>query len=215
MNRIGLFGGTFDPIHNGHLHIARAFAAELALDEVIVIPAGQPYHKTQRTYATADQRLDMVQLAIQSDTLFSASDYDLVHSGNTYTINTVSAFNKVFKKAQLWWLLGMDSFAQIHTWHRFHTLLNQVNIAVASRGNQETHQINSLVSAWQTTALHKMQNHPEGNNGGRFYALNAPFLPISSTDIRHQCQSGNIAAVQNKLPDAVVNYIIRHGLYLN
>ena len=109
--KIGLFGGTFDPIHQGHVHMALAFAAELALDSVILIPAGDPYHKEQPRTAAA-HRLAMVEAAIAEHPQLAVSDCDMVREGATYTVDTVQIFRQLFPQAQLWWLLGMDSLLQ-------------------------------------------------------------------------------------------------------
>lgn len=115
MKNIGLFGGTFDPIHNGHLHIARAFADEIGLDLVVFLPAGDPYHKDS-TRTPAQERLNMVELAIADEPKFAASDCDIVRDGATYTFDTVQIFRQQFPGAQLWWLMGSDSLMQLHTW---------------------------------------------------------------------------------------------------
>ena len=133
MNKLGLFGGSFDPIHNGHLHIARAFADELALDSVIFLPAGDPYHKNA-TSASAAQRLAMVEAAIESDSRFAASDVDMVRDGATYSVDTVQIFRQHFADAELWWLMGMDSLLQLHTWKNWRTFARLTHIAVAARG---------------------------------------------------------------------------------
>ena len=115
MKNIGLFGGTFDPIHNGHLHIACAFADEIGLDLVVFLPAGDPYHKDS-TRTPAQERLNMVELAIADEPKFAASDCDIVRDGATYTFDTVQIFRQQFPGAQLWWLMGSDSLMQLHTW---------------------------------------------------------------------------------------------------
>ena len=132
MKNIGLFGGTFDPIHNGHLHIARAFADEIGLDLVVFLPAGDPYHKDS-TRTPAQERLNMVELAIADEPKFAASDCDIVRDGATYTFDTVQIFRQQFPGAQLWWLMGSDSLMQLHTWKKWQTLVRQTHIAIAMR----------------------------------------------------------------------------------
>ncbi|WP_153717103.1 nicotinate (nicotinamide) nucleotide adenylyltransferase, partial [Eikenella corrodens] len=132
MPRIGLFGGTFDPIHNGHLHIARSFADELNLESVILLPAGDPYHKTTPRTA-AHHRLAMAEIAAQADSSLAVSDCDIVRQGATYTHDTVQIFRQHFPAAELWLLIGMDSLLQLHTWHRWQNLVRQCRIAAAPR----------------------------------------------------------------------------------
>lgn len=213
MKRIGLFGGTFDPIHNGHLHIARAFADELALDSVVFIPAGDPYHKAQPTTTPAQHRLHMVELAITEEPRFAVSDCDILREGATYTFDTVSIFRQAYPQAQLWWLMGMDSLVHIHTWHHYQALLRQVNLAVAQRGNANVGMAAADVQRWLPEALDKAQQQPEGIDGGRIHWLNAVFLPVSATEIRKQWQAQQTATVGQSVPDKVVNYFIRNHLY--
>ncbi|EOF8717004.1 nicotinate (nicotinamide) nucleotide adenylyltransferase, partial [Neisseria gonorrhoeae] len=130
MKKIGLFGGTFDPIHNGHFHIARAFADEIGLDAVVFLPAGGPYHKDAASASAAD-RLAMVELATAEDARFAVSDCDIVRESATYTFDTVQIFRRQFPSAQLWWLMGSDSLLKLHTWKKWQLLVRETNIAVA------------------------------------------------------------------------------------
>lgn len=213
MKRIGLFGGTFDPIHNGHLHIARAFADELHLDSVVFIPAGNPYHKHQPTGTSAKQRLQIVEIAIAGEPQFAVSDCDIVREGPTYSLDTVSIFHQVYPQAQLWWLMGMDSLVHIHTWHGYRALLQQVNIAVAQRGEAVVAMADNAVQQWINTALHKAQQQPAGVDGGRLYRLQAAFLPVSATRIRQQWQAGQLDAVRHSMPEKVMDYLVQQRVY--
>ena len=170
MNKLGLFGGSFDPIHNGHLHIARAFADELALDSVIFLPAGDPYHKNA-TSASAAQRLAMVEAAIEGDSRFAASDVDMVRDGATYSVDTVQIFRQHFAGAELWWLMGMDSLLQLHTWKNWRTFARLTHIAVAARAGAArlagrgvaTGQPENLVCA---AVRHQFQRDSAAGGGG-------------------------------------------------
>ncbi|MDO5639970.1 MAG: nicotinate-nucleotide adenylyltransferase [Neisseria sp.] len=199
MKHIGLFGGTFDPIHNGHLHIARAFADELDLEMVVFLPAGDPYHKDS-AQTPAKHRLAMTEAAIADEPRFAVSDCDIVRDGATYTFDTVQIFRQQFPAAQLWWLLGMDSLLQLHTWKKWQTLVRQVNIAVAARKGDSLNQAPRELHGWLGEAL---QN-------GSLKLLNAPMYDISSSQIRRQLQQGR---PPEALPPAVANYIAKHGLY--
>lgn len=200
MNTIGLFGGTFNPIHNGHLHIARAFADELKPDSVIFLPAGDPYHKTQ-PQTPAKHRFAMVQAAIADETRFAVSDIDMVRDGATYTIDTVSIFRQHFPHAQLWWLLGMDSLLQLHTWKNWQTLVQQTNIAVAARDGTSLQQAPTALHSWIGEALQQ----------GSLKILTVPEYTISSTQLREALAKGQ--NVQKWLPESVINYIQQHQLY--
>ena len=190
MKNIGLFGGTFDPIHNGHLHIARAFADEIGLDTVVFLPAGDPYHKDP-SRAPAQDRLIMTELAI---------DCDIVRDGATYTFDTVQIFRQQFPAAQLWWLMGSDSLMKLHTWKKWQTLVRQTHIAVAMRQGDNLNQTPRELHAWLGEAL---QN-------GSVRILNAPLHNTSSTQIRQTLQSGRLS---DDLPPQVARYIREHKLY--
>ena len=199
MPRIGLFGGTFDPIHNGHLHIARSFADELDLESVILLPAGDPYHKTTPRTA-ANHRLAMAEIAAQADSRLAVSDCDIVRQGATYTHDTVQIFRQHFPAAELWLLIGMDSLLQLHTWHRWQNLVRQCRIAAASRPGSSLAQAPAPLQSWLAEAL------PQG----RLHILQAEPLPISSSQIRQQLAAEHTSP---DIPPAVLDYIRQHQLY--
>ena len=199
MPHIGLFGGTFDPIHNGHLHIARSFADELDLESVILLPAGDPYHKTAPRTA-AHHRLAMAEIAAQADSRLAVSDCDIVRQGATYTHDTVQIFRQHFPAAELWLLIGMDSLLQLHTWHRWQNLVRQCRIAAAPRPGSSLAQAPAPLQTWLAEAL------PQG----RLHILQAEPLPISSSQIRQQLAAEHTSP---DLPPAVLDYIRQHQLY--
>ena len=201
MKKIGLFGGTFDPVHNGHLHIARAFADELGLDIVVFLPAGDPYHKTQPARTPAKDRLAMVEAAIADEPRFAASDCDMVREGATYTFDTVEIFRQQFPAAELWCLLGMDSLMNLHTWHRWQGLVKNTRIAVAARAGDHIAQAPPALHEWIGSAL---QN-------GRLHLLQAGEYKVSSTAIRQIISCGDDTSAL--LDRRVANYIHHHQLY--
>lgn len=199
MEKIGLFGGTFDPIHNGHLHIARAFADEIGLDTVVFLPAGGPYHKDAAAASAAD-RLAMVELATAEDARFAVSDCDIVREGATYTFDTVQIFRRQFPSAQLWWLMGSDSLMKLHTWKKWQMLVRETNIAVALRQGGSLKHVPHQLHAWLGNAL----------QDGSVRILSAPMHNTSSTEIRR-----NLAGqgVSDGIPPAAARYIREHRLY--
>ncbi|ENT0684583.1 nicotinate (nicotinamide) nucleotide adenylyltransferase [Neisseria gonorrhoeae] len=199
MKKIGLFGGTFDPIHNGHFHIARAFADEIGLDAVVFLPAGGPYHKDAASASAAD-RLAMVELATAEDARFAVSDCDIVRESATYTFDTVQIFRQQFPSAQLWWLMGSDSLLKLHTWKKWQLLVRETNIAVAMRQGDSLHQTLRELHAWLGNAL----------QDGSVRILSAPMHNVSSTEIRRNLSA---AGVSDGIPPAAARYIRKHGLY--
>ncbi|MCF7520638.1 nicotinate-nucleotide adenylyltransferase [Neisseria sp. ZJ106] len=202
MKPIGLFGGTFDPVHNGHLNIAQAFADEIGLETVIFLPAGEPYHKTAAQTAAA-HRLAMVEAAVADYPQFAVSDCDIVRQGATYTFDTVQIFRQQFPNTPLWWLLGSDSLMKLHTWKRWETLVRQINIAVAMREGDSLNKTPAVLHSWLGGAL---QN-------GSVRILNTLLYPVSSTQIRSELQQGRFS--DGLIPPQVERYIRRHGLYQN
>lgn len=200
MNKLGLFGGSFDPIHNGHLHIARAFADELALDSVIFLPAGDPYHKNA-TSASAAQRLAMVEAAIEGDSRFAASDVDMVRDGATYSVDTVQIFRQHFADAELWWLMGMDSLLQLHTWKNWRTFARLTHIAVAARVGQSLNHAPRELQDWLGEALHN----------GSLKILSAPLWDVSSSEIRRRVKARE--SVDDCVPAGVARLMGEWGVY--
>ncbi|MDO4432970.1 MAG: nicotinate (nicotinamide) nucleotide adenylyltransferase [Alysiella sp.] len=200
MKNIGLFGGTFDPIHKGHLHIAQAFMQKVQPDTLVFLPAGNPYHKNT-PHVSASHRLAMLEIAIADEPKFAVSDLDIIREGATYAIDTVHIFRQHYPHAQLWYLMGMDSLLQLHTWKNWTTLVKQVHIAVATRPNQSFQKAPSQLHTWLGNALHD----------GSLLILDAHENPTSSTQIRTDIQTGKIP--HNMLPEKVAHYIQQHSLY--
>ena len=153
--RIGLFGGTFDPPHLGHTRIARAFADQLALDTVIFLPAGDPYHKTAPRAPAAD-RLAMTRAAAAADPRFAVSDLDIVRSGATYTADTVRIFRQRYPAAALWWLVGADSLAALpqplHHWTAQALADGSLRLLSASPDNISSTDIRGRLKTGKSTA---------------------------------------------------------------
>ena len=200
MNNIILFGGTFDPIHHGHLYLARAAAEQLNAMQTLFLPAGEPYHKTTpRT--PAEHRLAMATLAVESHPDFAVSDCDIVRSGATYTYDTVQIFKQLYPSAQLYWLLGSDSLLQLHTWHKWRDLVRHTRFAVAMRAGSGLAHTPRELQSWLGAAV---QN-------GEVVLLNTSPPDISSTQIRHTLATGG--DVSAWLPETVSEYIRQHQLY--
>ncbi|MDO4642082.1 MAG: nicotinate-nucleotide adenylyltransferase [Neisseria sp.] len=200
MKKLGLFGGTFDPIHNGHIHIARAFADELELETVVFLPAGDPYHKAP-SHTPAQQRLAMTELAVAEDERFAASDCDMVRDGPTYTFDTLQIFRQQFPQAKLYWLMGMDSLMNLHTWHRWPSLVRLADIAVAARSGDTLNRAPQALHAWIGEAL----------QAGSLHLLQAPLSEISATDIRAKVKAGQ--DIEGLVCREVAQYIRQHDLY--
>jgi nicotinate-nucleotide adenylyltransferase len=133
---LGLFGGTFDPVHFGHLRLATELSEAFHLEKVIFIPAGLPYHRGRDAHATSEQRLTMLKLATQRDARFDVDDREIKRSGNTYSYDTLAEIrHERGPETPLVFLAGTDAFAQIDTWHRWTELFDLAHFAVAVRAD--------------------------------------------------------------------------------
>lgn len=204
--RIGLFGGTFDPIHQGHISMAKAFADELQLQQVVFIPTGDSYHKTTQP-VSAEHRLNMVEIAIAQDERFAASDIDIVRKGATYTVDTLQILRQYFPQDELWWLMGMDSLLQMHTWHRYADIFKLTNIAVADRNGEKIQQVAPKMHQLLGDAL----SAPRSSSAGQLRLLQWSAEDISSTQIRDAIEHHQ--AIDAWVSKPVQDYIRTHGLY--
>ncbi len=200
--RIGLYGGSFDPIHLGHLSIARAVADELRLDEVIFLPSAQPPHKTNVRLTATEHRAEMVRLAIADNPIFSFSDYDLARPGPTFTIDTIKHFRKTCEPGtELFWIIGTDSLAELPTWHRIAEFVDLCQIVTAAR------QISEKIY-WDRFRPMLNERQIESLRRGM---LETPIVDISATDIRSRLLDGQ--QIREHVAQAVEQYILQHGLY--
>ncbi|MDC7698915.1 nicotinate-nucleotide adenylyltransferase [Vogesella indigofera] len=209
--RIGVFGGTFDPLHAAHLRLARAFRDELALDQVRLIPAGQPYHRDRAPHASAAQRLAMLDAALAEEAPGLVSDdREVRRPRHAYTVDTLQELrDELGDKAELWFLIGGDSLQQLHTWQRWPQLLQLANLAVALRPGFVAARLDPAVATlWQARQVSDFSNRTPS---GTIRALDLPPITLSATDIRQQLAAGQDCSAL--LPAAVLAYIRQHRLY--
>lgn len=192
--RIGLFGGSFDPVHNGHLALAQSALDHLKLDELRWIPAGLPWQKTEREPTPADHRAAMVRLAILGEPRFRIDEVELQRGGPSYTIDTVDALHAQRPEAEFFLVIGQDQYARLHTWHDWRALLSRVTIAVAARDGMVARAAPTLLSVWH-----------------RVEVLPMPEMPVSSTQLRAAVGRGE--DIRAWVPAPVARYIELHDLY--
>lgn len=199
---IGLIGGTFDPIHYGHLVIAEEARTTLNLNEMIFIPAGQPPHKSSQQRTPAHHRLAMVQLAIANNPHFSISRVEVDRQGPSYLVDTLRILQRhLGEQATLSFVIGWDSLADFHTWYDPDGILKQLThlVAVQRPGYVDNDRYNKQLE----TRLPGLSQ--------RLCVISAPQLEISSTDLRQRVAQGRPITYQT--PDAVKRYITEHNLY--
>ncbi len=189
--RAGLFGGSFDPVHNAHVALARSALQALQLDEVRWVPTGQPWQKL-RSITEAEHRVAMVQLAIADEPRFGLDRIELDHEGPSYTLDTVRALKAAQPHTEWVLVIGQDQYANLHTWRDWQSLLSLVVLAVANRPGELPQPHDDV------------QRHPH-----QVVPLN--MLDISATDIRQRVSRG--ADIRHLVPPEVARYIETHGLY--
>jgi nicotinate-nucleotide adenylyltransferase len=211
-----LFGGTFDPVHWGHLRVAQDTATALKLPEVRLIPSQHPVHR-DRPGASAVDRLAMLRLAVQNMPGLTADDCELVRTSASYTIVTLEAFRAVYPTRPLIWLIGVDAFLRIQSWHRANELFDFAHFVVLNRPGFATANVfsSAMSAVWQGRAttdatLLSRETH------GRIYLHTVAPQAVSATEIRNMIRSGSSdAALLPLLPAAVLSYIREHQLYLD
>ena len=192
--RVGLLGGTFDPVHNAHVALARAALEEMQLAEVRWIPAGQPWQKTAtRDVTPAVHRVAMVERAIAGEPRFVLDRIEVARAGPSVTLDTVRALKATDPSTRWTLIIGADQYATLHTWRDWQALLALVTLAVANRPG--------AVPPIDTAVLRH-----------RHRAVPLPMLDISSTDIRARVAAGQ--DISKLVPAAVASYIELQGLYL-
>jgi nicotinate-nucleotide adenylyltransferase len=198
--RIALFGGTFDPIHRGHLAIATAAADAFALDQVLFAPAARQPLKPEGTPTTFADRLAMVKLACTPHPGFIASEVDAPRADDSpnYTVDTVATLQRQMPSAKLFVLVGADSFLDLPRWHQADRLLKIVEWIVVSRPGFALPQL-------------PLKEFPEAAQHDRIHPLNSVHEDVSATELREHLQRGEDCS--NLLPTAVMQYIREHRLY--
>ena len=197
---VGILGGTFDPIHIGHLAAAEEARERLGLERVIFVPAGMPPHKRDDVVTGAEHRLEMVRLAIEGNDAFEASRVEIDRRGPSYTVDTVDELRRTRTGGQvpLTVILSAESFRGLPSWHEPERILTAARIAIVPRGG-----LAAPGRGW-------VEEHFPGL-AAHIVALDAPRLRLSATEIRARVAAGR--SIRYLVPDAVIRYIEDHELY--
>ena len=198
--KLGLIGGTFDPIHYGHLLIAQEAGWQLGLDRVLFIPAGDPPHKQDRRVTPARCRLEMTRLATGDNPLFEVSTLELDRQGLSYTADTLAQLRDLYRQqAELFFIIGADAAAELLTWYRPQRVLELARLVVAGRPGY------SLPFDQLQAGL------PDTRLAERLVRLEVPLTEIASRDLRHRVAQG--ISIRYLVPDQVAAYIEQEKLY--
>ncbi len=209
MRPIGIFGGTFDPIHYGHLRSAFEMLQALNFEEVLFIPCGDPPHRGV-TYATSEQRLRLVKLAIGGQDGFTADDRELRRGGLSYTVDTLESLRTEFPDRSLGLIVGMDAFLGLPGWHRWDEILNVAHIVVAHRPGWKAPDMGALGQIISEYGTHRVEDLHTAN-AGRVHIHAVTQLEIASTEIRDLIAEGRDPRFL--MPDAVRDEILNSGIY--
>lgn len=197
--KIGIMGGTFNPIHHGHLLLAETAFYQFELDEVLIMPTKNPYYKNLSNTATEEDRVNMVCLAIKDNNHFCLSKEELDRDGTTYTVETLQNLTAAHPDYQYYFIMGADSLYHIESWKEPVDILKMAVILVADRDGGTSSSLKSQIEY--------ITNKYDAN----IHLLEAPVLEISSHDIRRRVREGE--SIRYLLPQNVADYIYEHRLY--
>jgi nicotinate-nucleotide adenylyltransferase len=205
MRRVGLFGGTFDPPHVGHLMIAECACEALGLEHLVFVPSGTPPHKRGRRVTPAASRVAMTRLATRGNPAFSVSTVEARRRGASYTVDTLRRLHAASPRTRFYLVIGEDSLKEFHTWREPEAILELATLAVAPRPG--------------STAARRHAQAAKGRDGRRAFRfgprdlvwLDSPRLALSSSEVRARARAGR--SIRYLVPDRVAAYVARHRLY--
>ncbi|MBS6953412.1 MAG: nicotinate-nucleotide adenylyltransferase [Enterocloster asparagiformis] len=200
MGKIGILGGTFDPIHNGHLWLGEQAYEEYGLDEVWFMPSGHPPHKQDHPVTGGDKRWDMVRLAIADHPHFAYSDFELQRPGYTYTAQTLALLRETYPRHSFYFIIGADSLYQIEGWYHPEQVMARATLLVAGRAYKKEHR-----------SLEQQIAYLNRRYEARILPLHCGEMDVSSADLRRMALEGK--DISSFVPAAVADYIRSHGLY--
>lgn len=198
MKNIGILGGTFNPVHLGHLIAAQEVLDKLGLDEMIFLPSGNPPHKSKEEIVASNHRYNMVRLAINGNDRFKISDMEIKRKGKTYTYDTLVDLHKNYYVDNIYFIIGYDTLIDMDTWRKINEVFELSTFVVVNRGN--------LKNEMRKEIEKKIVKY-----NAKIQVVNIPDIEISSTEIRRRIFNGQ--SVKYLIPDGVADYIKINGLY--
>lgn len=199
MDKLGILGGTFNPVHNGHLQIAMQAKKYLGLDRMFLMPSGNSYMKKSSEILSGELRAHLITLAIEEYTGLYLSKMEIERPGNTYTCDTLRLLHKKYPMTEFYFVMGEDSLLSMMKWKEPETIFQLCTIVVAVRGDNSK-------SVLQEQIINLKKRY-----SGKIVLLPGEWIPISSSDIRKRIQQGK--AVTDMMPPTVCDYIRKHHLY--
>ena len=197
--KVGILGGTFDPIHTGHLILAEAAYESFSLDYVLIMPNGNPPHKAGQVNATMEQRTRMVELAVADNPHLKVSDFEKTPQDYHYTYETLEFLKKEHPDTDYYFILGADSLVHFHTWMEPRRICEACRIWAATRDHMESEELTARIQELSRVF------------GAHIYPMETPNIDISSNMIRERVRTGR--SIRYYVPEAVEEYIYKKGLY--
>ena len=197
--RLGIFGGAFNPVHNGHINLAKSYLSSLALDKLLIIPTANPPHRSAVGLADEEDRLNMLSLAFEGVDKIELSDIEFKRREKSYTVDTVKELRKTYTNDEIFLIIGEDQFLMFNSWYKYEELLDEVVLCTAAR-EKDTQK-----------ALIRYAQKLLGSKYGYYIADFEPIV-ISSSELREKLKAGE--DVSAYLPDKVYDYIKDKGLYI-
>ena len=199
---IGIYGGSFDPVHLGHLKTATSLKTELKLDHLFLLPCCEPVHKDELKYSSKD-RLKMLNLAVENFSTLEIDSREILRGGGSYMIDTLHELKQIYKDEPICLIIGMDSFIKIKTWKEWQEFSKLVHLVILQRQGFNLTD-SSLDSFHNSKEVNQLQLEPNG----LLYFSNCPKINISSSDIRSRIASNQ--NLEDLLPKCVINYLRLH-----
>lgn len=198
MQKIAVFGGTFNPIHNGHIHLIKQFAQRIDAEKVLLIPTYQPPHKCVPDLAPSNDRFQMCRLACE-ESIFEVSSMELKRKGPSYTADTLRELKKIYPASELYLITGEDMFLTLKKWYEAETIFRLAVLCAAPRSSDGLQPLLDCAENFE-------------RSGARTFIQNIEYLPISSTMVRDAVQNGK--SIAGLVPPKVADYIAKNKLYL-
>ena len=195
---IGVFGGAFNPVHNGHMHLLGCYFDALKLDKVILIPTSDPPHKSSDGLISGGHRINMLSIACKENPKIEISDIEFRLEGKSYTYNTLLELKKIYPNDRLFLIIGADQYLYFPNWYRAQDILNMVTVVTAAREEKEFRELTDF--------------RQKNKNMENTVISSAQPVPVSSSQIREGIKNGE--NVSSLLPDGVYQYIMDNNLYV-
>jgi nicotinate-nucleotide adenylyltransferase len=212
--RIALYGGTFDPVHAGHLEVARGVLQLFEIEKVLFIPAQMAPHKVGRQVTEPIHRYAMLALATKDDPRFLISTFELEAPDRRYTVNTVERFQQVLgDSTELFFIMGSDSWSEITTWREWERLLSMTNHIVVTRPGYEPHSTHVGAIDDRIVDLRGGKRPPRSEGAKKIFFTDVVMKDVSATNIRRLASEGRVGELTGLVPGPVLEYIKKYGIY--